>query len=219
MPSAPNDRENMIGGLERTNTEGAIVRLAGAKSLLRRVAHLSFWADISHRCMTASWPAFIAGAALVLSPSNAVFAVVLLDRRSADLQRAGRRYIDYLYFSIENALDRRYGTCIRQTHYGHFIATVELFYRDLFDVADDGLDLRPVSRPTPGLLFATIVMISNHEGVPTLMVASPTNGHNIIGKCQCKAVDVSGISRTGEGQPIRRFTSSRCCGTRAPRSP
>jgi inward rectifier potassium channel len=30
--------------------------------------------DISHRCMTASWPAFIVGAALVFLVFNAIFA-------------------------------------------------------------------------------------------------------------------------------------------------
>jgi hypothetical protein len=36
----------------------------------------SFWADISHRCMSVSWPAFIAGAAFVFVTFNAAFAVL-----------------------------------------------------------------------------------------------------------------------------------------------
>src|SRR6185437_4984612 len=35
----------------------------GSREIITEGLQLSFWADISHRCMTASWPAFIAGAA------------------------------------------------------------------------------------------------------------------------------------------------------------
>lgn len=50
-----------------------VVRLGG-REVIAEGLRLSFWADISHRCMTASWPAFIAGAALVFVAFNAVFA-------------------------------------------------------------------------------------------------------------------------------------------------
>ena len=49
---------------ERT-AKAQVVRLGGREIVVTEGAQLSFWADISHRCMTASWPAFIAGAALV----------------------------------------------------------------------------------------------------------------------------------------------------------
>ncbi|WP_273850813.1 hypothetical protein, partial [Serratia liquefaciens] len=50
------------------------VRL-GNREVVTEGLELSFWADISHRCMTASWPAFIGGAALVFITFNAVFAL------------------------------------------------------------------------------------------------------------------------------------------------
>jgi len=39
----------------------------------------------------------------------------------------GGAYIDYLYFSIETLSTAGYGDMHPQTHYGHFVATVELF--------------------------------------------------------------------------------------------
>ena len=39
----------------------------------------------------------------------------------------GGAYIDYLYFSIETLSTAGYGDMHPQTHYGHLIATVELF--------------------------------------------------------------------------------------------
>jgi inward rectifier potassium channel len=48
----------------------------GGREVIAEGLHLNFWADISHRCMTASWPAFIAGAALVFVAFNAAFALL-----------------------------------------------------------------------------------------------------------------------------------------------
>jgi inward rectifier potassium channel len=60
-----------------------------------------FFADISHRCLSASWPAFIAGAAALFLAVNAIFAMFywLGDQPVANVP--GGAYIDYLYFSIE----------------------------------------------------------------------------------------------------------------------
>src|ERR1700692_2774634 len=59
---------------ERTS-KPQVVRLGG-REVIAEGLNLSFWADISHRCMTASWPAFIGGAALVFVAFNAVFALL-----------------------------------------------------------------------------------------------------------------------------------------------
>src|SRR5271154_5995032 len=52
------------------------IRFGGREIIISDGLHLSFWADISHRCMTATWPAFIAGAALVFVVFNSVFAAL-----------------------------------------------------------------------------------------------------------------------------------------------
>src|SRR5271156_511509 len=52
-----------------------VVRL-GSREVITEGLQLSFWADISHRCMTASWPSFIAGAVFVFITFNAAFAVL-----------------------------------------------------------------------------------------------------------------------------------------------
>src|SRR6266481_2377638 len=53
-------------------TANTRVVLLGGREVIAEGVRLNFWADISHRCMTASWPAFIAGAALVFVVFNAV---------------------------------------------------------------------------------------------------------------------------------------------------
>ena len=55
-------------------SKARVVRFGG-REIIAEGLYLNFWSDISHRCMTASWPAFIGGAALVFVAFNAVFAL------------------------------------------------------------------------------------------------------------------------------------------------
>jgi inward rectifier potassium channel len=119
-----------------------IVRLGG-REVIAEGLHLSFWADISHRCMTASWPAFIGGAALLYWIGYQPISNV-----------PGGSYIDYLYFSIETLSTAGYGDMHPQTHYGHFIAAVELFTGIFSMSLMTGLIFARFSRPHARLLFA-----------------------------------------------------------------
>src|SRR5712692_4842032 len=85
---------------ERTAKAG-VVRLGGREIIVAEGQHLSFWADIGHRSMTASWPSFIAGAALVFVAFNAIFALFYWIGDQPISNVPGAAYIDYLYFSIE----------------------------------------------------------------------------------------------------------------------
>src|ERR1700738_326064 len=108
----------------------------GDREIIADGLRLNFWADISHRCMTASWPAFIAGAALVFVVFNTIFG--------------------FLYFSIETLSTAGDGDMHPQTHYGHFIATVELFTGIFSMSVMTGLVFARFSRPSARLLFAKI---------------------------------------------------------------
>jgi inward rectifier potassium channel len=64
--------ENMFRKLGERLSRARVVRF-GDREIVAEGLRLNFWADISHRSMTASWPAFITGAALVFLAFNAVF--------------------------------------------------------------------------------------------------------------------------------------------------
>jgi len=64
----------MLKSLNERMSKARVVRFGG-REIIAEGLRLNFWADISHRCMTASWPAFIGGAALIFIAFNAVFAV------------------------------------------------------------------------------------------------------------------------------------------------
>jgi inward rectifier potassium channel len=176
----------------------------GNREVIAEGLRLSFWADISHRCMTASWPAFIGGAALVFVVFNAVFAVFYWIGNQPIANVAGGAYIDYLYFSIETLSTAGYGDMHPQTHYGHFIAAVELFTGIFSMSLMTGLIFARFSRPNARLLFADHPVISNHDGKPTLMVRFANERHNIIGNATARLWLLRN-EVSPEGRSIRRF--------------
>src|ERR1700686_464523 len=186
---------------ERASTR---IVLLGGREVLAEGLRLSFWADISHRSMTASWPAFIAGAALVFVIFNAVFATFYWIGGQPISNVPGGAYIDYLYFSIETLSTAGYGDMHPQTHYGHFIATVELFTGIFSMSLMTGLIFSRFSRPNARLLFADHPVISNHEGQPTLMIRFANERHNIIGNATAKLWLLRTVV-SKEGQSLRRF--------------
>ena len=154
--------------------------------------------------MTASWPAFIAGAVLVFVVFNAVFAVFYWIGDQPIANVPGGAYIDYLYFSIETLSTAGYGDMHPQTHYGHFISAVELFTGIFSMSLMTGLIFARFSRPNARLLFADNPVVSHHEGQPTLMVRFANERHNIIGNATAR-LWLLRDEVSGEGRSFRRF--------------
>jgi inward rectifier potassium channel len=188
----------MMGG-----SSERVVRLGG-REIVAEGLQLSFWADISHRCMTASWPAFIAGAAFVFIAFNAAFAVLYWIGADPISNVPHKAYIDYLYFSIETLSTAGYGDMHPQTHYGHFVAAVELFTGIFSMSLMTGLIFARFSRPSARLLFANNPVITNYEGRPTLMVRLANERHNIIGNATARLWMFKDVV-TSEGHEVRRF--------------
>src|SRR6202048_1053772 len=180
------------------------VVILGGREVIAEGLHLNFWADISHRCMTASWPAFIGGAAMVFVAFNAVFAFFYWIGNQPISNVPSGAYIDYLYFSIETLSTAGYGDMHPQTHYGHFIATVELFTGIFSMSLMTGLIFARFSRPNARLLFADNPVISSHEGKPTLMVRFANERHNIIANAAAK-LWLLRHEVSLEGGALRRF--------------
>src|SRR6195952_4393741 len=189
--------------LNERSSKARVVRLGG-REFVTEGLNLNFWTDLSHRCMTASWPGFIGGAALVFIAFNAVFAFFYWIGDQPIANVPGGAYIDYLYFSIETLSTAGYGDMHPQTHYGHFIATVELFTGIFSMSLMTGLIFARFSRPNARLLFADHPVISIHEGKPTLMVRFANERHNIISNASARLWAFKDMTSI-EGQSLRRF--------------
>jgi inward rectifier potassium channel len=184
-------------------SKASVIRFGG-REIITEGLHLSFWADISHRCMTASWPSFIAGAVLVFIVFNAVFAAFYWIGNQPIANVPGGAYIDYIYFSIETLSTAGYGDMHPQTHYGHFVAAVELFTGIFSMSLMTGLIFARFSRPNARLLFVEHPVVTSHEGKPTLMLRLANERHNIISNATAKLWLFKNIISM-EGETLRRF--------------
>ena len=193
----------MLEKLKERLSKSRVVRF-GEREIVTEGLYLSFWADISHRSMTASWPSFVAGVVFVFIVFNAAFGALywLGDQPISNVAR--NDYLDYLYFSIETLSTAGYGDMHPQTHYGHFIAAVELLTGIFSMSLMTGMIFTRFSRPRARLLFVNNAVIATHDGQPTLMVRFANERHNIIGNATARLWVVKNtISQ--EGQQIRRF--------------
>jgi inward rectifier potassium channel len=183
---------------------GTSVIAFGDREIVTEGLRLSFWADISHRCMTASWPAFIGGAVLVFVVFNTAFGLLywLGDQPISNVAHSD--YLDYLYFSIETLSTAGYGDMHPQTHYGHFVSAVELFTGIFSMSVMTGLVFARFSRPSARLLFANNPVVSTYEGKPTLMMRVANERHNIIGNASARLWLLKNVI-TSEGRSVRRF--------------
>src|ERR1700694_5412522 len=185
-------------------TPNARIVLLGGREVVAEGLNLNFWPATRHRSMTASWPAFIAGAALVFVTFNAVCAFFYWIGDQPISNVPGGAYIDYLYFSIETLSTAGYGDMHPQTHCGNFIAPAELFTGIFSMSLMNGLIFARFARPDARLLFADHPIISSHEGKPTLMIRFANERHNIIGNATAKLWLLKNVLST-EGQSLRRF--------------
>src|SRR5689334_19281873 len=195
--------ENMFRKLGERLSRARVVRF-GDPDIVAEGLRLNFWADISHRSMTASWPAFITGAALVFLAFNAVFGFFYWIGDQPIANVPGGAYVDYLYFSIETLSTAGYGDMHPQTHYGHFVAAVELFTGIFSMSLMTGLIFARFARPNARLLFADHPVISSHDGKPTLMIRFANERHNIIGNASARLWLLKN-EMSLEGQSFRRF--------------
>jgi inward rectifier potassium channel len=184
-------------------SKARVVRF-GDREIVTEGLYLSFWADISHRCMTASWPAFIGGAVLVFIVFNAVFAFFYWIGNQPIANVPGGAYIDYVYFSIETLSTAGYGDMHPQSHYGHFVSAVELFTGIFSMSLMTGLIFARFSRPNARLLFADYPVITKHDGKPTLMLRLANERHNIISNATAKLWLFKNMVSM-EGETLRRF--------------
>jgi inward rectifier potassium channel len=176
----------------------------GDREIVAEGLRLNFWADISHRCMTASWPSFVGGAVAIFVIFNALFGLLywLGDDPISNVTHSD--YIDYLYFSIETLSTAGYGDMHPQTHYGHFIAAIELFTGIFSMSVMTGLIFSRFSRPSARLLFANNPTISAYEGKPTLTLRLANERHNFIANATARLWVFKNVV-SPEGEFLRRF--------------
>ena len=188
---------------KRKETKSQLVRF-GQREVETLGLSPGFWSDLYHRSMTVYWPVFFASAALLFILLNVVFAFFYWLGNDPIANVVDRNPLDYFYFSIETLATVGYGDMHPQTHYGHLIATIEIFTGMSFLAVMTGLIFARFSRPRARFVFASHPVITTHEGEPTLMIRMANARHNTISRAQA-TLWLMRAERTKEGDQLRRF--------------
>jgi inward rectifier potassium channel len=174
-------------------------RLAISKGLEKR-----FFDDFSHRSMTTTWPRFVLGAAIVFLLLNALFALAywLGDDPVANVPLGS--YIHDLYFSIETIATVGYGDLHPQTHYGHIVASLEMFTGLFYAAVLTGLIFARFARPRARVLFADKMVVTQYEGHRTLMIRMANERQNTISNASAKLWIIRAAD--DDGRPFRAIS-------------
>jgi inward rectifier potassium channel len=154
--------------------------------------------------MTVSWPTFFGTAAAIFIVLNAVFAFLYWLGNEPIANIAGNTSLALFYFSVETLATVGYGDMHPQTHYGHFIATTEIFTGMSFLAVMTGLIFTRFSRPRARFIFAKHPVVTIHDGRPTLMIRIANERNNTISQALARLWLIR-METTAEGSQFRRY--------------
>jgi inward rectifier potassium channel len=168
----------------------------------------SFWTDLHHYAMTASWPRFFAALAIGFLFLNTLFSLLyVLGAAFGDDPVANARpgsFADYFFFSVETLATVGYGDLHPRSLYGHLVATVATFAGVSSVAIVAGATFARFARPRARLLFAQNPVIAPHDGVRMLMVRFANERVNAITEAAAQ-LWLFRVEQTAEGASFRKF--------------
>jgi inward rectifier potassium channel len=176
----------------------------GGREIETRGLADGFWTDLYHRSMTVYWPVFFGTAAAIFVILNMAFAFLYWLGNEPIANVTGNEPLGFFYFSVETLATVGYGDMHPQTHYGHFIATVEIFTGMSFLAVMTGLIFARFSRPRARFLFADNPVVTVHQGQPTLMIRIANERNNTISQATAR-LWLLRMETTLEGAAYRRY--------------
>lgn len=180
-----------------------LIGISGREIETRGLAD-GFWTDLYHRSMTVYWPTFFGTAAAIFVFLNVVFAFLYWLGNEPIANLAKNDPLGFFYFSVETLATVGYGDMHPQTHYGHFIATIEIFTGMSFLAVMTGLIFARFSRPRARFIFANHPVVTIHEGRPTLMIRVANERNNTISQAVARLWLIR-METTAEGTRFRRY--------------
>ena len=152
---------------------------------------------------TVSWPLLL----LIIVGSfvfiNGLFAIAYLLDGGVANARSGS-FTDAFFFSIQTMATIGYGVMAPRSLVSNVLVSVEALSGLVALAVVTGLVFARFSRPTARVRFSKVLVITPHDGVPSLMFRAVNQRSNRIVEATVHAV-FSRWERTREGESIRRF--------------
>ena len=173
--------------------------------------------DPYHLAVSLSWPAFTVAMLACWLAINLVFASLYWLRPGDVANTVPGSFSDVIFFSIETLATVGYGVMAPATLYGHIVSAVEIVTGMAFTAIVTGLLFVRFSRPKAKIVWADGVVVTTHNGRPTLMLRV-VNGRVTTMSSATARLFVLLAEQTAEGTTIRRVHElrlSRTCATTA----
>lgn len=150
------------------------------REVLTRGLKTDFWRDLNYRAMTISWPVFIGSAAVLFLAFNLVFALLYYAGDDPIANAPKGSLVHLFYFSIETLATVGYGDMHPQTHWGHILATIEIFTGMSLLALYTGLMFARFARPLARFQFAKSAVVTYEDGRTKLMIRVANERQNAI---------------------------------------
>ena len=170
--------------------------------------------DLYHQVLTMpAWglPVLLASAYL---GANAIFASLYMLTGGVQGMRPGS-FADAFFFSVQTLSTIGYGGMIPKGHAANVVVTVEAFFGLALVAVSTGLIFARFSRATARVVFSRVAVITNFEGVPTLMFRAANQRGNQILEAEVM-LNLLRQTVTSEGHVYRRFQELRVERARTP---
>ncbi|HEY1503754.1 MAG TPA: ion channel [Stellaceae bacterium] len=172
---------------------------------VERIVDRGDWAlDFYHHLLTVSpWTLFLILVATYIG-FNLVFGVLYV-LQPGGIANAGRgSFPDAFFFSVQTMATIGYGDMHPATVYANLLVTVEVLLGMTGLALATGLVFARFSRPTARVMFSQVAVVTNHDGVASLMFRAANRRRNEILEAQA-TVMLLRDEINAEGVEMRRF--------------
>jgi inward rectifier potassium channel len=196
------------------NSLRSIVRDRDKAVLVLGRDHLG-WSDLYHRILTMPlWGLLLLLAAVYLT-TNVLFAVLYLLQRDSIAGARPGSFADAFFFSVQTLGTVGYGLLTPRGLYANLLVTAETFCNLVIVAVSTGLIFTRVSRPTARVMFTKVAVVTEYEGVPTLMFRAANQRGNQVLEAEV-TLHLARQVTTAEGHSMRQFQDLAVTRARSP---
>jgi inward rectifier potassium channel len=156
--------------------------------------------DLYHILLRTSWARLFVFAALSYLAINAIFGLAFYLVQGVS---NAHTYADAFFFSVQTFGTIGYGTMSPESTGAHLLVTAEAFGSLFINAVVTGLAFAKFARPTARVLWTKVAVISDREGVPTLMFRVANERLNHVVEATIRAAVIR-AEVTKEGETLRR---------------
>jgi len=160
--------------------------------------------DFYHHLLTVSpWTLFLILVVAYVA-FNLVFAALYALQPGGVANAAPGSFMDAFFFSVQTMATIGYGDMHPATVYANLLVTAEVLLGMTGLALATGLVFARFSRPTARVMFSSVAVVTDHDGVPSLMFRAANQRRNQILEAQV-SVMLLRDEINAEGVEMRRF--------------